>query len=198
METARPIFSIDFTAEPRRKCGDCTLCCRLLPVLELKKIGGQRCKHQRHGKGCTVYHQPKRGFPPACALWSCVWLSDPDAAGGMRRPDRTHYVVDIMPDFVVLKYDHGHDDHRVNVVQVWVDPAYPEAHRDPALRAYLAMRGEEDGMAALIRYSETEAWVLFPPALTPDGKWHERGSSRDGRDKDQLIGPHTAKEIFGV
>jgi len=30
-----------------RTCGGCTLCCKLLPVRELKKPANTRCQHQR-------------------------------------------------------------------------------------------------------------------------------------------------------
>jgi hypothetical protein len=34
---------------------------------------------------------------------------------------------------------------------LWVGPAFPEAHRDPALRRYLEQRAEKDHIAALIQ-----------------------------------------------
>jgi hypothetical protein len=35
-------------------------------------------------------------------------------------------------------------------------------------------------MAALIRYSSAEGFALFPPAMTPDGQWHEIRSNHHG------------------
>lgn len=175
----------DLLAAPTRKCGDCTLCCRLLPVRELAKRGNERCQFQRHGKGCTIYHQPSKGFPLSCAVWSCVWLSDPDA-GAIKRPDHGHYVVDPMPDVIIVQND-GEPEARFNVVQVWIDPAYPDAHRDAGLREYLALRGARDNFAALIRFNETDSFVLFPPAMTPDGKFHERGSRVCASDTDVVV-----------
>lgn len=148
-----------------RKCGECTLCCKLISVRELNKDAGQRCDHQRMGKGCAIYE--KR--PMSCRFWNCRWLVEDDTAD-LSRPDRSHYVVDIMPDFVTAMPDGGEKVH-VQVVQVWVDPKYPDAHRDPALRAFLARRGEE-GIAAIIRYNATDAFVLAPPAMNK-GEWRE-------------------------
>ncbi|MEJ6847523.1 hypothetical protein V3589_15045 [Sinorhizobium fredii] len=185
MEGGALVF--DFQSEPARKCGDCSLCCKLLPVRELDKRGGSRCRFQRHGKGCTVYHRADKGFPLSCGLWSCVWLSDPEDAGAMKRPDHARYVVDPMPDFIMIQPDDSSEKIRINVVQVWLDPAYPEAHRDPGLRAYLDMRGKRDGFAALIRLNETDAWVLLPPSMTPDRQWHERGSRRRPEDADVVL-----------
>jgi len=153
-----------------RKCGECTLCCRLTPVRELHKPANTRCKHQRMGKGCAIY--AKR--PHSCALWNCRWLGDPDATAELSRPDRSHYVIDVMPDFVTALNNATGAMQQVQVLQVWIDPAYPLAHRDPALRAYLLRQGER-GIAAIMRYGSDKAFVLFPPNMATDGQWHEQG-----------------------
>ena len=62
-----------------------------------------------------------------------------------------------MPDFVTLG-EPGRET-PIEVVQIWVDPNYPDAHRDPALRAYVERRGLE-GKIALIRYGNADAWAL--------------------------------------
>ena len=69
-------------------------------VRSLGKPARQRCKHQRHHKGCAVYR--KRGFPPGCGAWNCRWLVE-DVTDGLSRPDRSHYVLDVMPDYVTLR-----------------------------------------------------------------------------------------------
>lgn len=152
----------------RRECGDCQLCCKLLPVRELGKKASERCKHQRFNKGCAVYH--RSGMPSSCALWTCQWLTNQDMAD-QSRPDRSHLVVDVMPDYITMRYE-GEEDQKLQVVQVWCDPQYRNAHRDPAFRRYLARRGEE-GIAALIRFGRRDAMTLFPPALSQDGEFHE-------------------------
>lgn len=175
-------IKITLEDEGPRRCGGCTLCCKLLPVRELDKKANERCKHQRTGKGCAIYGKPS--MPPSCRLWNCRWLVD-DVGPGMRRPDRVHYVIDVMPDFITLT--EGEEKvANVEVIQVWVDPDYPDAHHDPALRAYLAREGEQ-GKAAIIRYSAHDAFVLFPPAMT-GGTWEERRGSRHMS--------HTPEEIF--
>jgi hypothetical protein len=154
----------------KRTCGACQLCCKLLPVRELNKGAGERCKHQKFGKGCLVYHKP--GFPMSCAMWSCSWLVNNDTAE-LRRPDRSHYVVDLVPDHIGIKPPDG-EPFTMLVVQVWVDPAFPDAHRDPALRRYLQRRAEQDDMAAIIRYSDTDGFALFAPHFDKtNGEWHE-------------------------
>lgn len=150
-----------------RQCGDCTLCCKLLAVPPLGKLAGQRCKYQRH-TGCKVYRT--HTMPPECSIWNCRWLVNDDTAD-LSRPDRSHYVIDIMPDFITASNNDTGEQFKIQVVQVWVDPRYPEAHRDPALRAYLERRAHE-GIAALIRYDASNAFPLFAPPMT-GGLWVE-------------------------
>jgi hypothetical protein len=144
----------------------------LLPVRELGKLANTKCRHQTFAKGCGVYHKP--GMPPSCAIWNCRWLVRNDT-GGMSRPDHSHYVIDIMPDYIKLvPGEPGAEPVIVEVVQIWCDPRYPDAHRDPNLRAYLARRGEE-GIAGLVRYSSSAGFAIIPPAMAGDGQWHEQG-----------------------
>lgn len=150
-----------------RQCGGCSLCCKLLPVRELKKGAGQRCQHQRMSKGCAIYGR----HPASCKLWSCAWLIGADGGdtADLRRPDRAHYVIDPMPDYVTVRNNEtGEAIDTIPVVQIWVDPAHRDAHKDPALREFLRRRGEE-GVAALLRYSDTEAVPLIPPQMNDTG-----------------------------
>jgi hypothetical protein len=153
-----------------RQCGPCQLCCKLVPVKELYKAAGKRCKHQRFGKGCAVYGKPAR--PSSCSLWSCRWLVQPEETAGLLRPDRSHYVVDLIPDFVTLRNLETGEVNPVQVVQIWVDPKYPDAWREPALRGYLLKQGEQR-VAALIRFDNATAIAVFPPNMAPDNEWHE-------------------------
>lgn len=152
----------------KRQCGSCTLCCTLLPVNELDKGAGQRCVHCRHGKGCTVYQQP--AMPMSCQLWNCRWLVDDDHAD-LRRPDRSHLVVDIMPEIVLVRDDDTGATTEIDCMQVWIDPAYPEAHRDEGFRRYV----DRMKMPALIRADSGDApgWFIMPPSVTGEG-WYEK------------------------
>jgi hypothetical protein len=177
-----------------RRCGGCTLCCRLLPthaaegkrttaaliehglmslreaaimIKDFDKPAGQRCQYQRHAKGCAIY--AKR--PLGCRVWNCRWLLGDDTAD-LSRPDRSHVVIDITPDFVTLRDGNTGEATNVEVVQIWIDPKYPDAHRDPALRRYIERRGQE-GIAAIIRWSSDKAMTIFPPSMSKDGQWHE-------------------------
>jgi hypothetical protein len=151
-----------------RKCNECTLCCKLVPVKELEKPANTRCQYQRQIKGCTIYHDLK--MPISCSLWNCRWLVNDDT-NDLARPDRAHYVIDIMPDSIIAQ-----DQDRiiqVQTVQIWCDPNWPDAHRDPKLREYLLRRGEE-GIVGQIRYGSEYAIILIPPNMNMEKKWIEK------------------------
>jgi hypothetical protein len=146
-----------------RSCGSCKLCCVLVPA-ELDdghKAANTPCKHLC-SKGCGIY--PRR--PQPCVYWSCRWLFDPDTAG-LRRPDRAGYVIDSSLDTILR------DGEPLDVMQVWCDPNRRNAHRDPALRAYLTHMAEKFGLVAIVRYSSSEGFILVPPGYTDTGEWVE-------------------------
>lgn len=170
-----------------RQCGGCTLCCKLLPVHDgalingkrmrgnLDKLAGERCPYQRHHKGCAVYNTAK--MPACCKMWNCRWLVNDDT-GDLSRPDRSHYVLDIMPDYVTVVDNATGERHKVEVIQIWIDPRYPYAHRDPALRRYL----ERKGKMAIVRFNSSEAIHLMPPSMASDGQWHELEGKSEERE----------------
>jgi hypothetical protein len=120
-----------------------------------------------------------------------MWLVDPDARD-LSRPDRSRYVIDILPDFVEAS-EAGGEKVRINVVQVWVDPQVRGAWRDPHLMDYLEMRAERDRMAAIIRFSAYDSIVFLPATLSADGKAHVVPAEQTS----SLCRTHTAAEIFG-
>lgn len=101
-----------------------------------------------------------------CKLWNCRWLAGDDTAD-LRRPDRSRYVIDVLPD--VVRGDSDEGEAVMDVVQVWVDPENPEAWRDPAMIEYIKRRAAE-GILTLIRYNEANALLVVSPPL---GEWRE-------------------------
>jgi hypothetical protein len=75
-----------------------------------------------------------------------------------------------MPDYVTIIVDGASTN--VQVVQIWIDPKYPDAHRDPALRRWLERRAKQN-ILGLVRYNECEALCLLPPDWNTEGKWVE-------------------------
>jgi hypothetical protein len=160
-------ITLGMTDKLHRACGDCQLCCKLLPVESLHKIAGVKCQHQRVGKGCMIYATK----PHECHWWNCRWLLD-DNTGNLPRPDRAHYVLDVMPDFVHQVHEDGR---RVDfpVMQIWCDPAFPNAWREPRCMAYIEWVAKERQMGTIIRWGRESALTVFAPCLTFDGEWHE-------------------------
>lgn len=65
-----------------RSCGSCSLCCTVLRVDELGKLGGSRCVHQRvddPNGGCGIH----ASRPSICRGYRCLWLS-----GSLETTDR--------------------------------------------------------------------------------------------------------------
>jgi hypothetical protein len=62
-----------------------------------------------------------------------------------------HYVVDMMPDFLTLVEDATGQRQTIPCLQIWLDAGYPDAHRDPQLRAYLQHMAQAHGAGDLKR-----------------------------------------------
>ena len=87
-------------SQPFRACGDCSLCCTVLRVDELKKLGGLPCVHQDVEKrGCSIH--PRR--PPICRAYRCLWLSG--GLGEEDRPDKTGAVLDVVAQGPMIRLE---------------------------------------------------------------------------------------------
>jgi hypothetical protein len=155
---------------------------RAVPLLD--KGAGETCRFQKFHKGCTVYGT--RQMPSECSLWNCRWLVNDDTAD-LSRPDRSHYVIDLMPDFVTAVQNDTGVTETVPVAQVWVDPRHREAHHDPALRRWMYRRAQE-GIATLVRFNSKDALTVIAPPLASDGQWHEIEGG-------ESVPTHTAREV---
>ncbi len=75
----------------QRVCGECSLCCTVLRVDALRKLGGVDCLHQDiDGPGCSIH--AKR--PRICRAYRCAWLKG--SFGEADRPDRLGAVSDFV------------------------------------------------------------------------------------------------------
>jgi hypothetical protein len=150
-----------------------------MPVRELHKKDGERCRHEV-ANGCGVYRRPDL-MPRSCRMWNCRWLVEDDTADQIR-PDLSHLVIDILPDFVAVIDNDTGEQSPVEVVQVWCDPAHRDAHRDPVFREYVARQAAR-GKATIVRFSSAEAVTLFAPAISADNEWHEVGGQIESADE---------------
>jgi len=142
-----------------RQCGACTACCTQLPVdlgCEVKPANVS-CKHIC-SRGCRIY----AGRPEPCVAWSCAWLINA-STDKLRRPDQSGLVIDCQMDEILA------DGRRQMVIQVWVDPGRPDAHRDTHFRQWLSAQR----MPAIVRTGSYDGFVLVPPSLSREGKWLE-------------------------
>ena len=83
-----------------RECGDCSLCCKVMGIPELKKPKDEWCPNFAAGVGCRIY--PDR--PPSCHNFVCQWLSDP-SMGPEWKPSTCKMVVDSKPSLFVVHVD---------------------------------------------------------------------------------------------
>jgi hypothetical protein len=77
---------------PERACGACSLCCTLLRVDALAKLGGTPCPHQLVGRpegGCGIHARR----PAICRGYRCLWLSG--SLEESDRPDRLGAVLSL-------------------------------------------------------------------------------------------------------
>jgi hypothetical protein len=101
--------------EVARKCGSCSLCCKLPYVQELAKPMDTWCPHAKPGHGCSIY--PDR--PESCRHFVCAWVTS--AVGDEWFPARCKMMIVIT--------DQG--------MMVSVDPTYPNAWRREPYHAQL-------------------------------------------------------------
>ena len=93
-----------------RRCGTCTLCCKLLTIPAFGNPSGQWCPHCVKGRGCAIYSDR----PNECRRFQCGYLLWP-ALGEHWLPARSKLVVAFKPD--------GRE------IVVHVDPGVPNAWR---------------------------------------------------------------------
>lgn len=87
-----------------RACGECTLCCRLIPVQAMDKPAGVKCPACIPGGGCSIYAER----PNQCRGFLCNWVigEGPPAM----RPDLVHCVFDFEPPTQIMRC-HVHPQH---------------------------------------------------------------------------------------
>ena len=130
---------------PARECGECTLCCKVVGVEDLKKPAGRWCTHCTASNGCAIYE----ARPQECRDFVCAWLQS-DALDEQWKPSRCKFVVFAEPGSVNLK--------------VSVDPARPDAWRKEPFyswfKAWVRPRIAQGGKVVVM--NGTRAVVVLP------------------------------------
>lgn len=162
----------------KRGCGSCTLCCKLVPVVSIEKPRDTWCPHCDKKRGCKIYDDR----PTECRLWSCLWTVDGDMREGAQ-PHKIHCVFDVMIDHVDCDGEH------LPVFQLWVDPAYPGAFRDPVVRREIDRLYQQTSIPTLARLGYRGV-MIYPPSMTRGGfievESNTRPTFEDGRDDWQI------------
>lgn len=120
--------------QPQRKCGSCTLCCKLVGVKSLDKPPNKWCTHCDKSGGCKIYESR----PDDCREFSCAWLINPS----------------IPEDWYPLKSKMvlaGLESTRT--LQVHVDPQYKHRWREEPWHSAiirLAAGGKERGYRTIV------------------------------------------------
>ncbi len=71
-----------------RRCGECKVCCTVLPVRAIDKAAGEPCA-KLCASGCSIFDSPDR--PEVCGKFRCAWLQG--NLGPRDRPDRSGALV---------------------------------------------------------------------------------------------------------
>ena len=90
-----------------RWCGDCTMCCKVLGILELKKPQMEWCSHCNIGIGCKIYDRR----PAECQKYFCTYLLD-DQLGEHWKPSKAKMVLSFQqhPNRITVHVDPGRKD----------------------------------------------------------------------------------------
>jgi hypothetical protein len=129
---------------PSRRCGSCTLCCKVLGVAVLDKPAGVWCRHCRPSQGCAIYE----GRPQECRTFGCLWLANPSFPDELK-PERSKLVF-------VLEAEGKR-------VIAYCDPGSPLAWKEAAnyrMLKNMAMKSVETGRQVVVALREHYTAIL--------------------------------------
>ena len=127
-----------------RRCGTCTLCCKLFDNRALDKPQFEWCKHCDIGQGCKIYDSR----PQECADFVCSYLTDP-SLGEEWFPSKSK---------IVVTHEAG------ALIGVHVDPGRPDAwRREPYYSQVMAWAGRAAaGAGQVVVWEGRNAVALLP------------------------------------
>jgi hypothetical protein len=147
---------MELTPVPGRACGACTLCCKVMKIVEIGKPPGRWCANCRPGQGCAIYAER----PGECRQFFCGWLTNPDLSDEWK-PERSKIVVTL--------------EGGGRMVAAHVDSSQPDAWRRAPFFQKLkqwARIAERDDRLVLVRVG-ARAFVIFPDRETDLGLMDE-------------------------
>jgi hypothetical protein len=129
-----------------RRCGDCSMCCKLPGIDAVEKPEGVWCRHCAPGRGgCLIYEQR----PVSCRTFYCDWISDA-ALGDEWRPLNCKMIV--------------HTERSADRLAVHVDPNYPGAWRREPYYGQLKRwaRAAADARRQVVVFIRRRVIVILP------------------------------------
>lgn len=169
----------DPAARTDRQCGKCSLCCKLLHVIELNKPAGQWCEHCKPGHGGCSIHETR---PHICRSYFCGWMLTKNV-GEEWYPLTCHMVLS-------LGVFNG-----INTVTVTVDPNYPSMWKERPYyaqlkqMAYRGLRVTEPKNISLVHVRvSNRVWLIMPDKdidIT-SGSYVLKGTARNRWDIEQF------------
>jgi len=123
-------------------CGKCTMCCKLMGVVELDKPKHTQCNHCQIGVGCKIYNDR----PISCREFKCIWLQTQATNKSLplqMRPDKSKVVLHTTPDEKALVAK--------------VDPNYPDAWKWKQMGYMLGLLSEK---TMVLVDNSKEYWLL--------------------------------------
>lgn len=82
------------------KCGECTLCCKLLNIPWMDSPAGELCKHCDEGKGCKIYDTASK----KCLDFHCAYIQMEKASINLR-PDKCNVIFERIYDIFIGTID---------------------------------------------------------------------------------------------
>jgi len=86
------------------KCGECTLCCELLPIPEIGKSENVLCTDCTLKKGCNIYNER----PESCVNFDCLYISSNEMELELR-PDNCNVIFDMITTKIYMALNHYND-----------------------------------------------------------------------------------------
>ena len=136
-----------------RHCDGCTLCCKVMAIVELEKPGGQWCPHCDAGKGCKIYVER----PPSCRQFNCGYLMNKNL-GPEWKPSEAKFVIS--------------DDAGGSRISIHADTQRPDAwRREPFLSTFHAWAeaGVRHGGQVVV-FIARHVFVILPDRIVDLGE----------------------------
>tara|TARA_R110000772_G_scaffold47449_4_gene108523 strand:+ start:65 stop:514 length:450 start_codon:yes stop_codon:yes gene_type:complete len=90
----------------KRECGECTLCCLILPIIDTQSPPNTLCKHCTLSKGCGIYDTR----PNNCRNYNCEWILSDDIPMDLK-PNKSHMIFEKITHTIQLaNLEHTHLD----------------------------------------------------------------------------------------